>query len=148
MWLVIFLLGSTDISVILGLGPVCLTWVLTRSAESPAQLPIHWIRIYRLTMSPVQAGHQRLTPVILATQEEEIMRIAVRSQPGQIVRETLSWKNPTQNRAGRVAQVVEHLPSKHKTLSSKHITPQPQKCSQFIRMNINVRSIGLHLCLE
>jgi DNA-binding MarR family transcriptional regulator len=36
----------------------------------------------------------------------------------QIVLKTLSQKNPTQNRAGRVAQVVEHLPSKSGTLSS------------------------------
>jgi hypothetical protein len=31
-------------------------------------------------------------PVILATQEAEIRRIAVQSQPGQIVHETLSQK--------------------------------------------------------
>jgi hypothetical protein len=31
-----------------------------------------------------------LTPVILATQEAEIRRIAAQSQPGQIVREILS----------------------------------------------------------
>jgi hypothetical protein len=36
------------------------------------------------------AGCQWLTPVILATQEEEIRRIAVQSQLGQIVLETLS----------------------------------------------------------
>jgi hypothetical protein len=33
-------------------------------------------------------------PVILATQEAEIKRIAVRSQQGQMVRETLSLKYP------------------------------------------------------
>jgi hypothetical protein len=38
------------------------------------------------------ARHQWLTPVILATQETEIRRITVRSQPGQIVYETLSQK--------------------------------------------------------
>jgi hypothetical protein len=47
---------------------------------------------------------QWLTPVIPATQEAEIRRIAIGSQPGQIVLETLSQKNPSQKRAGGVAQ--------------------------------------------
>jgi hypothetical protein len=55
---------------------------------------------------------QWLTPVILPTQETEIRRIVVQSQPGQIVHETLSQKKPSQKRAGGVAQMVEHLPSK------------------------------------
>jgi hypothetical protein len=42
-----------------------------------------------------------LTPVILATQEADISRILVQSQPRQIVLETLSQKK---NRASRVAQ--------------------------------------------
>jgi hypothetical protein len=33
-------------------------------------------------------------PVILATQEAEIKRMMVRSQPGKIVLKTLSQKNP------------------------------------------------------
>jgi hypothetical protein len=56
-------------------------------------------------------------PVILATQEAEIRRITARSQPGQIVRETLSQKNPLKkNRAGRVAQGSgpEFKPQYHK----------------------------------
>jgi hypothetical protein len=44
--------------------------------------------------------------VILATQEAEIRKIAVRSQPGHIVHGTLSQKNPSQKRAGGVAQGV------------------------------------------
>jgi hypothetical protein len=43
-------------------------------------------------------------PVILATQEAEIRRITFQSQPRQIVCETLSQKNPSQKRAGGVAQ--------------------------------------------
>jgi hypothetical protein len=35
-----------------------------------------------------------LTPVILATQEAEIRRVVVQSQPWQIVRETLILKKP------------------------------------------------------
>jgi hypothetical protein len=43
-------------------------------------------------------------PVILATQEAEIRRIAVLSQLGQKVCETLSRKTLHKNRAGEVAQ--------------------------------------------
>jgi hypothetical protein len=45
-------------------------------------------------------------PVILGTQEAEIRRIAVQSQPGQIVHETISCKNPSQKRASGMAQSV------------------------------------------
>jgi hypothetical protein len=61
-------------------------------------------------------GSQWLMPVIRATQEAQI-----RSQPGQIVLKSLSQKHPTQNNADRVAQVVEHHPSKHEALSSNTI---------------------------
>jgi hypothetical protein len=47
-----------------------------------------------------------LTAVIPATQKTEIRRMAVQSQPGQIVHKTLSQKNPSQKRAG-VAQGVD-----------------------------------------
>jgi hypothetical protein len=46
----------------------------------------------------------RLTPVILATQEAEIRRILVQSQPRKIVQETLSRKTLHKNRAGGVVQ--------------------------------------------
>jgi hypothetical protein len=52
------------------------------------------------------AGRWWLTPVMLATQEAEIRRIMVQSQPRQIVCETLSQKHPTQKRAGGVAQAT------------------------------------------
>jgi hypothetical protein len=40
------------------------------------------------------AGHQWLTPIILATKEAEIKRIKVQSQPGQTVLKCLSRKKP------------------------------------------------------
>jgi hypothetical protein len=48
-----------------------------------------------------------LPPQILATQEAEIRRIEVPSQPGEIVRQILSHKNSSQKRAGGVAQGVD-----------------------------------------
>jgi hypothetical protein len=41
-----------------------------------------------------QARYQWLMPIFLATQEAEIRKIAVQSQPSKIVHETLSQKNP------------------------------------------------------
>jgi hypothetical protein len=63
-----------------------------------------------------------LMPVILASQEAEIRRITVQSQPKQIVHETLSWKYPTTKRPGKVDQVIECLPSKCEALSSNSST--------------------------
>jgi hypothetical protein len=46
-------------------------------------------------------------PVVLATQEAEIRKTAVQSQPGQLVQETSSQKkNPSQKRAGGMAQSI------------------------------------------
>jgi hypothetical protein len=50
------------------------------------------------------AGRQWLTPVILTTQEAEIRRLTVQSQPRQIVCKTLSGKTLHKHRAGGVAQ--------------------------------------------
>jgi hypothetical protein len=41
-------------------------------------------------------GAGGFTPVILATQEAEIRRIVVQSQPRQIVHKTITQKNPPQ----------------------------------------------------
>jgi hypothetical protein len=69
--------------------------------------------------------HQWLMPMILATQEAEIRRFAVWSQPRQVVLETLSRKMPIQKKsAGRVTQVLECLPSKHRPWVQ---TPVPPK---------------------
>jgi hypothetical protein len=73
----------------------------------------------------VSARHLWVMPVILATQEAQIRRTIVQSQPGQIVRKTLSQKVPNRKSAGRVAQVVEFLSRKHKTLSSNPSTTTP-----------------------
>jgi hypothetical protein len=48
-----------------------------------------------LTVNMVKASrHWGLTPITLATQEAEIRRIKVRSQPGQIVPHDPISKNP------------------------------------------------------
>jgi hypothetical protein len=62
-----------------------------------------------------------LKPVIQATQEAEIGRIKVRSQPRQIVRKTLSQKNLHKKRADGVSQGVgpEFTPQHRKTKENK-----------------------------
>jgi hypothetical protein len=59
-------------------------------------------------------------PVALACNPSypKIVRITVRSQLRQIALETLSQKYLTKKRTVRMTQVVEHLLSKHKALSS------------------------------
>jgi hypothetical protein len=67
-------------------------------------------------------------PVILATQEAEIRRMAVQSQPRQIVHETLSPKTLHKNRPDGVAQVEgpEFKPQYH-THTHTHTHKNPTK---------------------
>jgi hypothetical protein len=51
--------------------------------------------LYHALQKRKKAEHQRLMPEILATQEAEIRRIPVRSQPRKIVHKTLPQKNPS-----------------------------------------------------
>jgi hypothetical protein len=53
------------------------------------------------------AGLLWLTPVILATQEAEIRKIMVKSQPRPIICKTLSWKTHHKKRMGGVAHGVD-----------------------------------------
>jgi hypothetical protein len=71
------------------------------SSTFPNCIPKHYLKKKR-------AGCQWLMPVILATQETEIRRTEVQSQPRQIVLK----KNPSQKRAGRVALVQTPVPKK------------------------------------
>jgi hypothetical protein len=49
-------------------------------------------QVQRSYQKEMEAEHQWLMPVILATQKAEIRRITVQSQPGQIVCKILSQK--------------------------------------------------------
>jgi hypothetical protein len=69
---------------------------------------------YTHCKSERSARHWWLMPVILATQEAEIR---FEGRPRQRVLETLCRKYPRHKRSGRVALVVEHLPSTHEALS-------------------------------
>jgi hypothetical protein len=68
---------------------------------------------------PKTPGCQRLIPVILATWEAETGRIMVGGQLRQIVLKTLICKI-TRAEVGRVAQVVQYLPSKQKKSRSRY----------------------------
>jgi hypothetical protein len=67
----------------------------------------------------------------------------VGSQPQQTAHETLCQKYPVQKRAGEVTQVVECLPSKHKTLSSSPCTGPHQKKSEHSPLSQRLRIIDL-----
>jgi hypothetical protein len=58
--------------------------------------------------------------------EAEIRRVEVEGQPGQIVQEIVSRKNPMQVRTGIVAQ-VECLPCKREALSSNPSTQRKKQ---------------------
>jgi hypothetical protein len=88
--------------------------------------PIPASRAIRRTKSSIQAGHQWLTPVILATWEAEIRRITVQGQSRQIVCKTPISKITRAKWTGGVAQMVERL-CKLKALSSKPIPTKLKK---------------------
>jgi hypothetical protein len=64
---------------------------------------------------------------MMATQEAEIRWITFRGQSMYRVQEILSWKYPAQNRAGRVAEVVECLPRNHELLCSNPNTTKQKR---------------------
>jgi hypothetical protein len=59
-------------------------------------------------------------PVILATQEAEIRRIMVRSQPGQIVSETLPQKNPSHTHTKKAGGVTQGVGPEFKLSTAKN----------------------------
>jgi hypothetical protein len=72
------------------------------------------IKIFKNPILNKEARHWWLPSVILATQEAEIRKIVVQSQPRKIVPNILSRKNPSQKRGGGVTQDVAHCPPKKK----------------------------------
>jgi hypothetical protein len=77
---------------------------------------------------PEGGGHLWLTPVIRATQDAKIRRIAVQSQPGKIILETLiSKQQQQQNPITNKELVGEHLPCRCEDLSSNPIPPKGKK---------------------
>jgi hypothetical protein len=78
------------------------------------------------TTTPIierEAGHHLLTSVILATQEADIRRIQVRSQPGAKRSQDPMLKNPSQKRVCGVAQDVgpEFKPQYFKKKKKKRV---------------------------
>jgi hypothetical protein len=80
-----------------------------------------------------------------------IRKMEFQSQSGQTVHKTLSWKYLTQKRAGRVAQVVEHLPSNCEVLSSNSSTAKKNLWSKWMLRPMQhllpgpIRPVCLHL---
>jgi hypothetical protein len=66
-------------------------------------------KLHMLKLKNTYTRCQWLTPVILATQEAEILGIMIQSQSWQTVHETLSQKSSSQKRPVGVAQAVRVL---------------------------------------
>jgi hypothetical protein len=84
------------------------------------------------------AGRQWLTPVILATQEVEIRRITVQSQPRQIVLETLSQKYPSQKGLVEWLKVkaLSSSPSNTHTHTHTHTHTNTTYCQELFPENL------------
>jgi hypothetical protein len=93
-------------------------------------------------------------PVILATQEAEISRIVVQSQPGQIVHETLAQKNPSQKRAGGAAPggatefKAQYCQKKKKTKNQKTKQKKSIKAHRMLLYLISSNHIYMYVCTQ
>jgi hypothetical protein len=104
------------------------------------------------------AGYWWLSPIILATQEVGIRRIVVQRQPGQIVFETLSQKNPsttTTKKSGGVAQVVDpefkgtQYRKKKKKKIPKATVPLPAPPTRdLVLMDLKPQDLAFSLCFN